>query len=354
MKLKSILAVIISIFAATSFAQNGAKPVVFQGRVVNMQGIPLNKATVKGFNSGITLETGLDGAFRLELPAKGDSVVISKDGLATFSYMIDFSYRGVVVLGEEGTAWLSYAEYIKQMEPAAKVYYDAGFKYLQGDADNAPDAKKAFLCFYRAANMEQAQAAYQLGKMYDEGTGTEQDYKSAVEWYRKANRIPEAQTRLGVMFEEGIGVAQDYVTAARHFDLAKDYGDTTDAPQHLEALLAKGLVLKEDLMDNRIYEIAEKPAQFPGGDQASYQWLAQNIKYPAKAQEQGIQGRVFVRFVVDRDGTITDIEVMRSPDPSLSEEAIRVISRMPLWEPAMQGGKPVRCRFSLPVMFKLG
>jgi TonB family protein len=354
MKLKCIIAAVLLFTTSLSFAQTANGSLSFEGRVVNMQGIPLSKATIKGYHSGINIETGVDGVFRLQLPARGDSVIITKEGLAVFSSMIQYSYKGVVVLSETGSAWLSYNEYIKQMEPTAKVYYDAGFKYLQGDADNAPDSKKAFFCFYRAANMEHAPAAYQLGKMYDEGIGTEQNYKSAIEWYEKAGRTPEAQTRLGVMYEEGIGVEQNYVTAARHFDMAKDYGDTTDAPQHLEALLAKGLVKQEDLIDNRIYEITETVAQFPGGDQASFKWLAQNIKYPAKAQEQGIQGRVFVMFVVNKDGSISDIEIKRSPDPILSQEAIRVVSRMPLWEPAMQGGKPVRCRFVLPIMFNLG
>ena len=109
----------------------------------------------------------------------------------------------------------------------------------------------------------------------------------------------------------------------------------------------------EESDDDRIFEIAEDPAQFPGGDEACYKWLSDNIKYPAIAQEQGIQGRVFVRFVVNKDGSIVDVEIMRSPDPSLSKEAERVIKAMPKRKPARQGNKPVRCRFSLPVMFKL-
>ena len=105
--------------------------------------------------------------------------------------------------------------------------------------------------------------------------------------------------------------------------------------------------------DDRIYEMVEENAQFPGGDDACYKWLYDHIKYPAIAQEQGIQGRVFVQFVVNKDGSIVDVEVVRSPDASLSKEAERVVKLMPRWRPAKQGNKTVRSRFRLPVMFKL-
>lgn len=101
-----------------------------------------------------------------------------------------------------------------------------------------------------------------------------------------------------------------------------------------------------------ILTIVEENAQFPGGDEACYRWLAEHIQYPAIAKEQGIQGRVFTTFVVNTDGSITDVKAERSPDPSLSEEAIRVIKMMPRWKPAHQDGKVVRSRFSLPIMFK--
>lgn len=351
MQLKSFILAILLCTATASFAQMGTDSLVFEGRVVNAKGIPLNKATVMAFHSGIAKETGYDGTFCLKLPAQGDSVIISKEGLATFSEQIQYSYKGVVVLSETSAAWLSYGEYIKQMGPIAKVYYDEGLKYLDGDAK---DVKKAFACFWRAANMESSPAAYQLGKMYDEGIGVEQNHQTAADWYKNARQTPEAHTRLGIMFEEGIGVKQNYIKAAQHYRYAMDYGDSDIASKRLDQMLEKELVRKEDVPDNRIFEITEHAAQFPGDDQACYAWLAQNIKYPAEAQEQGIQGRVFVSFVVDKDGTITDVEVKRSPDPLLSAEAIRVVNRMPRWKPAMIGNKPVRSRFNLPLSFQLG
>jgi len=110
---------------------------------------------------------------------------------------------------------------------------------------------------------------------------------------------------------------------------------------------------KIDAKDDRIYEIVEVNAQFPGGDTECYKWLSQNLKYPADCMEGGIQGRVIVSFVVNRDGSIVDVKAIRSPHPSLTKEAIRVVSSMPKWTPARQGNKIVRSRFSLPLMFKL-
>lgn len=352
MQLKSFILSILLCTATASFAQMGTDSLVFHGRVVNDKGIPINKAIVQGYHTGIAFETGFDGLFRIKLPAQGDSVIISKEGLASFTQMLEFSASGVFILNESEASWMSQSEYVKKMEATAKVYYDAGIKYLEGEADNGPDTKKAFACFWRAANMEHAQAAYQVGKMYDEGIGMTQNYANAVDWYKKAGRVLEAQTRLGVMYAEGIGVKQNYLTAAHHFRSAIILGDTI-AARHIREMKEKGLIKEETFPDDFIFEIAEHTAQFSGGDDACYAWLANHIRYPAIAQQQGIQGRVFVRFVVNKDGSITDVEIMRSPDPSLSKEAVRVIRSMPPWKPAMQGGKPVRCRFSLPLMFRL-
>lgn len=109
----------------------------------------------------------------------------------------------------------------------------------------------------------------------------------------------------------------------------------------------------EAVDDDKIFDVVEQNAQFPGGDEACYKWLGEHIKYPAICQEQGIQGRVFVSFVVNKDGSIVDVKVMRSPDDNLSKEAERVVKQMPKWKPARQGNKTVRSRFNLPVMFRL-
>lgn len=109
----------------------------------------------------------------------------------------------------------------------------------------------------------------------------------------------------------------------------------------------------EQVEDDRIYDVVEENPQFPGGDAACLKWISDNLKYPAVAQEQNIQGRVMASFVVNRDGSVVDIQIVRSPDPSLSKEAERVLKLMPKWKPGKQRGKPVRVKYSLPVTFRL-
>ncbi len=129
--------------------------------------------------------------------------------------------------------------------------------------------------------------------------------------------------------------------------------EAEDKVKEDEQKALKGGKKLEDDNDERIYEIVEENAQFPGGGDECNKWLSEHIKYPAIAQEQGIQGPVFIQFVVEKDGTLSDIKVIRSPDPSLSQEAIRVVKEMPKWISGKNGGKDVRSRFNLPVMFRL-
>lgn len=112
--------------------------------------------------------------------------------------------------------------------------------------------------------------------------------------------------------------------------------------------------MKSPKADNEpIYSVVEVNAAYKEGFDEMYKWLANTIRYPKEAIAKGIQGRVFVQFVVEKDGRIAQPKVMRSPDKQLSEEALRVVRLMPAWEPAKVGGKPVRSYFNLPIVFKL-
>lgn len=103
----------------------------------------------------------------------------------------------------------------------------------------------------------------------------------------------------------------------------------------------------------KVFEVVEQMPSFPGGDAALMQYLRDNIKYPVVAQENGVQGRVVVSFVVEKDGSITDVKVVRSVDPSLDKEAQRVVKSMPKWIPGKQNGSAVRVKYNVPVSFKL-
>lgn len=104
---------------------------------------------------------------------------------------------------------------------------------------------------------------------------------------------------------------------------------------------------------NRVYDVVEQMPSFPGGISGLRTYLNQNIRYPAEAQENCVQGRVVVSFVVEKDGHISDVTVLRSVDPSLDKEAIRVVRNMPRWTPGKQEGEPVRVRYNVPVSFRL-
>ena len=103
----------------------------------------------------------------------------------------------------------------------------------------------------------------------------------------------------------------------------------------------------------KVFEVVEQMPSFPGGDKALLEYLSNNIKYPVVAQENGVQGRVVVSFVVEKDGSITDVKVVRSVDPSLDKEAQRVVKSMPKWIPGKQNGSAVRVKYNVPVSFKL-
>ena len=113
-------------------------------------------------------------------------------------------------------------------------------------------------------------------------------------------------------------------------------------------------VEEEEPEEQTIFEVVEQMPEFPNGGMAGLmQFLSKNIKYPTIAQENGTQGRVTVQFVVNKDGSIVDAKVLRGVDPYLDKEALRVIGTMPKWKPGMQRGKPVRVKYTVPVMFRL-
>lgn len=120
-----------------------------------------------------------------------------------------------------------------------------------------------------------------------------------------------------------------------------------------EPVKSKPLNIPQPVNSNRVYDVVEQMPSFPGGISGLRTYLNQNIRYPAEAQENCVQGRVVVSFVVGKDGHISDVTVLRSVDPSLDKEAVRVIRNMPRWTPGKQGGEPVKVRYNVPVSFRL-
>ena len=105
-----------------------------------------------------------------------------------------------------------------------------------------------------------------------------------------------------------------------------------------------------DYGEEDVFQVVEDMPTFPGDIN---KWLGKNVKYPVIAQENNIQGRVTVQFVIEKDGSITDVKVLRGVDPSLDKEAVRVVKSMPKWKPGKQRGKPVRVSYTVPINFRL-
>lgn len=131
--------------------------------------------------------------------------------------------------------------------------------------------------------------------------------------------------------------------------------DITEGVNDLNKIEVKEQVIAEPVVDDEPLSIAlvEQKPSFPGGEAAMYTWLGNNTVYPPAASEEGAQGRVVVEFVVGKDGSITNVRVVRPRHPALDREAVRVVSAMPTWVPGRNNGQPVKVTYTLPVTFKL-
>jgi protein TonB len=146
-----------------------------------------------------------------------------------------------------------------------------------------------------------------------------------------------------------INVVEDDVEVDDEIDIDVEADETTEIEEYIPIEVEE----EESAEEQQIFMVVESMPEFPGGEVELHKYLAENIKYPQMAKESGIQGRVFVTFVVERDGSVTDVRVLRGIGGGCDEEAIRVVKNMPKWTPGKQRGKPVRVQFNLPVKFTL-
>ncbi len=195
----------------------------------------------------------------------------------------------------------------------------------------------------------------------------------AFEWTKRDIQIDTSQAITDLVFEEEIipiTEQPEQVTPpppeapaiAETLTIVEDDADVEETAivsseelnQAVEIKYVPVAVEEEEPEEQTIFEVVEQMPEFPNGGMAGLmQYLSKNIKYPTIAQENGTQGRVTVQFVVNRDGSIVDAKVLRGVDPYLDKEAVRVIMGMPKWKPGMQRGKPVRVKYTVPVMFRL-
>lgn len=147
-----------------------------------------------------------------------------------------------------------------------------------------------------------------------------------------------------------INVVDDQIEVEDDIDINVEADENTEVQEYVAPVKVDE---EEAAEETQIFMVVESMPAFPGGEPALYKYLAENIKYPQMAKESGIQGRVFVTFVVERDGSVTDVRVLRGIGGGCDEEAIRVVKNMPKWTPGKQRGKSVRVQYNLPVKFTL-
>lgn len=147
-----------------------------------------------------------------------------------------------------------------------------------------------------------------------------------------------------------INIVDDNITVDEDITIDVEANENTQVEAYVAPVKSEE---EESAEEAQIFMVVESMPEYPGGEPALYSYLAENIKYPQMAKESGIQGRVFVTFVVERDGSVTDVRVLRGIGGGCDEEAIRVVDGMPKWTPGKQRGKSVRVQYNLPVKFTL-
>ncbi len=144
-----------------------------------------------------------------------------------------------------------------------------------------------------------------------------------------------------------INVVKDDVVVENDIEIDVEFDESMEMNEF------QFVVEDDEVEEQHIFLVVEEMPEYPGGEAAMYKFIGNNIEYPRMAKESGISGRVFVTFVVERDGKVTDVQVLRGIGGGCDEEAIRVIKMMPKWNAGKQRGKPVRVQYRMPIKFTL-
>lgn len=169
-----------------------------------------------------------------------------------------------------------------------------------------------------------------------------------VEITRQDQKPPEAPRKVEVK------VIADLLQVVTNDTKITTEVDFTEFDENMDVVQTVGVVEEEVVEDDQPFLIAETMPSFQGGDLNTFRaWVQQNVRFPQIALENGIQGRVVLSFVIEKDGRLTNIQVLQTPDRSLSEEAVRVLSKSPKWTPGKQRNQVVRVKYTLPVDFRV-
>ena len=353
--------------------QEGHRP-TSQGITVEVnadKSIELQRPTpITGYVSAISDPSGatvlIDGKERGKTPCNikdvlvgNRKVTLSLAGYATASTSIEVKEGEVadVNLTLKNTATSTFTTTTqKPVDPELEKIYQKG-----NTAYNNKNYAEAVKWYTKAAEQGHSDAQYKLGWRYQLGQGVEKNQIEAFKWWKKAAEQGDAQAQLnlGICYERGEGVEKDLTEAVKWYRKAAEQGNEY-AKTALERLGATTTTSENEgennnkKYDGEIYSAVEQMPQFPGGMAAMMRWIKENVKYPAESREKGSQGRAYVSFVVETDGSISNVEIIRGTgDKLLDNEAIRLVKSMPKWAPGKQVGKNVRVKYTVPIMFRL-
>lgn len=164
---------------------------------------------------------------------------------------------------------------------------------------------------------------------------------------------PPAEQQLVVKYVAPVVVDSLKVEDQSKLMISDEQVETTVNKEAVEVVEQKQDEVQVEQKEEEVFMVVEEMPEFPGGTPALRKFLAESVKYPVVAQENGIQGKVYVNFVVNKDGSVSGAKIARGVDPSLDAEALRVVSTLPKWKPGKQRGVPVRVSYTVPISFVL-
>ena len=242
-------------------------------------------------------------------------------------------------LTEAGYWWRKSA-----LQGHVKAQLSLGFSYYNGEGTKK-DKKEAFKWWLKSAEQGDSEGQYYIAICYYNGEGVTKDLRLSKEWLEKSAAQGNEEAKK-FLIENDFEVKKEYKNNSSQVKETKEQKVSNNEKHKKEQS-------SNNEYSNEVFQVVEEMPEFPGGMVECMKFLGRNIQYPKISQENGIQGRVIVTFVINKDGSITEAKIARSVDYYLDKEALRVVSLMPKWKPGKINGKAVRVKYTLPVMFRL-
>ncbi|MFW6226676.1 MAG: energy transducer TonB [Bacteroidota bacterium] len=208
--------------------------------------------------------------------------------------------------------------------------------------------------FFIEIGMIVALALIFLGFEWKQYDRQESDFDTTVEYDYEEDIVMNTQREEPPPPQQEPPQTQVLEIVDDEMDLEEDLNIDAEADQETEIEDMPDVVVDEpEVQESEIFTVVEDQPSFPGGEAARMEYLQENIEYPTMARESGIEGTVYVTFVVEKDGTVTQVRILRGIGGGCDEEALRVVRNMPKWNAGKQRGRPVRTQFNMPIRFKL-